>query len=86
MVIVMMSLQFLLPAVINVAFELHTKDTKKLNLWVDIDHITMNINFIIRLIVDVDSALVPKNKVNNLNCTLYFQALCKFLKLLMPLL
>ena len=76
MVIVMMSLQFLLPAVVNVAFELHTKDTKKLDLWVDVDHITMNISpAIISLIVDVVSALVPKNKVNNLTCTLYFSGI-----------
>lgn len=57
-------LQFLLPALVNVVFSMNTKATTKLDLWVDVDCITLNISpAIISLLVDVVSAVVPKKKV-----------------------
>ena len=43
---------------------MNTKATTKLDLWVDVDCITLNISpAIISLLVDVVSAIVPKKKV-----------------------
>lgn len=57
-------MQFLLPALVNVVLAVNMKGSTKLDLWVDVDCITLNISpAIISLLVDVVSTIVPKKKV-----------------------